>query len=67
MVIIFKDFSSLGPNSCCIITFLYSFLKLFIIIMYLVDSRFLKSLELANDHLEIGNLEKKFGLGHHMM
>jgi hypothetical protein len=35
--------------------------------MYLVDSRFLKSLELANDHLEIGNLEKKFGLGHHMM
>jgi hypothetical protein len=28
--------------------------------MYSVNSRFLKSLELANDHLEIRNLKKVF-------
>jgi hypothetical protein len=31
--------------------------------MYLIDFGFLKSLKLANDNLEIGNLERNFGLG----
>jgi len=31
--------------------------------MYLVNSKLLKSPQLTNDHLEIGNLERNFDLG----
>ncbi len=41
----------------------------FLCISYLVNCKILKSLQLTNDHLNIGNLKKKKTLiwGHHMM
>ncbi len=38
------------------------FCYFFIYIMYLTNYELLKSLELTNDHLEIGNLERNFDL-----